>query len=170
MIAISRIATFVLTVCALLLASATALAQPVYIFHGPTNQVFGEGAGITMREPDAAREDEPVDLWIEVGYSFDYSQIGIYYTTDGSTPNGGFGTGDVGTLVLSSQNGGVSFVRNQFDSGANRNRDWWRRTHPRLGPSLRPNHQVQDRHLGRPQRRLQQVYERRQHLGRGEHF
>jgi len=106
--------------------AATAVAEPVYVFHAPANQAFGEPAGITMREPEQPRQDEAVDLWIEIGYSFDYQNIAVYYTTDGSVPNGGFGTGDGTTQVLTNLNGAVTFVRNQFDPGANRNRDWWR--------------------------------------------
>jgi GH15 family glucan-1,4-alpha-glucosidase len=114
-------------VCAsMLVLAAAATAQPTYIFHGATTQVFGEASGITMREPDAPRQDEAVDLWIEIGYSFEYQNIAVYYTTDGTTPQGGFGNGDGTTQVLTNLNGGISFVRNQFDSGANRNRDWWR--------------------------------------------
>ncbi len=103
-----------------------AQAQPTYIFHGPTSQVFSEPAGTTMREPDAPREGEAVDLWIEIGYSFEYANIAVYFTTDGTTPNGGFGNGDGTTQVLTNLNGGITFVRNQFDPGANKNRDWWR--------------------------------------------
>jgi GH15 family glucan-1,4-alpha-glucosidase len=110
--------------------AATAIAEPTFVFHGPTNQVFGEPSGITMREPAAPRESENVDLWIEIGYSFDYQNIAVYYTTDGSTPNGGFGVGDGTTQVLTNLNGGVTFVRNQFDGGANRNKDWWKATLP----------------------------------------
>ena len=120
---IGKFAAIAALVCG---AANCAFAQPTYIFHGPTNQVFGEISGITMREPDAPRADETVDLWIEVGYSFDYSNVAVYYTTDGSTPNGGFGTPSGTTQVLTNLNGGVVFVRNQFDSGVNRNRDWWR--------------------------------------------
>lgn len=107
-----------------------AAAQPVYIFHGPGNQVFSEPFGVTMREPEVPRESEAADLWIEVGYSFDYSQVAVYYTTDGSTPHGAFGVPNGTTQVMSSANGGLQFVRNQFDPGANRNRDWWKGTLP----------------------------------------
>lgn len=113
--------------CAFVCVSVgVAASQPVYIFHGPGSPVFSEPAGTTMREPEVPREDETVDLWIEVGYSFDYANLAVYYTTDGSIPNGGFGTGDGSTQVLTNLNGGVVFVRNQFDPGAGRNRDWWR--------------------------------------------
>ena len=117
-------------VAAVLACAAVALAQPVYIFHGPASQVFAEPIGTTMREPEVPREDAPADLWIEVGYSFDYSNVAVYFTTDGSTPHGAFGVPNGTTQVLSSANGGLQFVRNQFDAGANRNRDWWKGTLP----------------------------------------
>ena len=43
--------------------AGVAAAQPVYIFHGPANQVFGEASGVTMREPEVPREAEVSDLW-----------------------------------------------------------------------------------------------------------
>ena len=111
------------TALAALLLGASALAQPQSVEHTPSVQVFGEPAGVTGREPEVVREDEPADLWFRVSFSFQYANVALYYTTDGSEPQGGFGTGDGTTQVLTNLNGGVQFVRNENSGGQ---RDWWK--------------------------------------------
>ncbi len=106
-----------------LLACTTPLAHAIadFVEHRPNVQVFGEPAGVTMREGEIPREDEPVDLWVKIGFSFFYSEVAIYYTLDGSEPNGALGVPAPGTSVLRSTTGDVQFVRNQPT-----NIDWWR--------------------------------------------
>lgn len=108
--------------------SAAALGTAQQVVHTPGQQVFGEPSGVTMREPEISREGEAVDIYFQVAYSFDYQNVAVYYTTDGTIPsgNGGVPQGGTSTQVATNGNGGAVFVRNEFDSGANRNRDWWR--------------------------------------------
>ncbi len=110
-----------------------ACAAPVwatadFVEHLSAVQVFGEPAGVTGREPEIPREDEPVELWIKIGFSFFYTDVAVYYTTDGSTPGGALGVGSGTTQVLRSSSGGVTFVRNQPNSP--NNIDWWKATLP----------------------------------------
>lgn len=113
-------------VCGLWFTAASAMAQPGFIEHTPTQQVFGEPGGITMREPDVPREDEGLSLWIKTGPSFTYDQVAVYYTVDGSEPLGSLGVPSGSTLVLRSVGPGpaISFVRNE--PGMSGNDDWWR--------------------------------------------
>ncbi|TWT43914.1 hypothetical protein RAS1_03140 [Phycisphaerae bacterium RAS1] len=113
----------------LVCSARPALATADFVEHVATTQVFGEPAGVTMREPDVPREDEPVELWVRIGYSFFYTDVAIYYTLDGSDPTGAFGVAGPGTTVLRSSTGAIQFVRNEPN-----NIDWWRAF---LSPSLR---------------------------------
>jgi hypothetical protein len=104
------------------------VAQPTSVEHAPSVQAFGETAGVTQREPEVPREDEAVELFIRVSFQFAYDRVAVYYTTNGSTPAGTFGTGNVGTLVLSNTGGQVTFVRNEGTPEGTR--DWWKVTLP----------------------------------------
>jgi GH15 family glucan-1,4-alpha-glucosidase len=116
--------------------AAPALADPAFISHVPSAQVFGEASGITSREPELPREDEIVDLWVKVGPSFTYNFVSIYFTLDGSDPVGSNGTaGNPTTSVLNSNTGGINFVRNQ-PNGFGGNDDWWKATVPATAQSL----------------------------------
>jgi hypothetical protein len=108
--------------------AAPALAVPAFVFHNPTQQSFGEPAGTTMREPDVAREGDPVVIYLKTGPSFTYNNVVVYYTTDGSVPSGAFGVPAGTTQVLRSTSGGMTFVRNE--PGMSGNDDWWRGTLP----------------------------------------
>lgn len=108
--------------------ASVCLATPEFVEHYSGNQVFGEASGTTMREPEVPREDESVDLWIKIGYSFYYTDVAIYFTTDGTVPSGSFGVGSGTTQVLRSSTNQVSFVRNE-PSGLG-TIDWWKASLP----------------------------------------
>jgi len=110
------------------LAVTPASATVDFIEHVPANAVYGEAGGVTMREPLDPASGQSVDQWVRIGYSFYYTDIAVYYTTDGSTPQGAFGTPTGTTSVLTSDGGQLSFVRNEPSSPANI--DWWRGTLP----------------------------------------
>lgn len=109
--------------------AGTAWAQPSAVEHSPSGGVFNQPAGVTQREPEIPREDETVDIYFRICCQFTYNQVFVYYTTDGSEPQGGFGVpqGGTSTQVLAI-NSGVSFLVNEnTGSGV---RDWWRATFP----------------------------------------
>ena len=64
----------------------------------------------------------PVDVFVKVGFQFDVSRCRVYYTTDGSNPEGAYGVGQGTTLVV---NG--SFVNGDEVNGTI---DWWKATIP----------------------------------------
>jgi hypothetical protein len=104
------------------LAAAAAEATPDFVEHHPFTPVYGEPADVTMREPDAPRETEHIAIWARVGYSFYWDTAAIYYTTDGSEPQGSFGTPTNGSVVS------MSFVRNE--PAVPDNIDWLKGTIP----------------------------------------
>ncbi len=106
---------------ALSIASGEALAVPSFVAHDPTAQPFNQPADVTGREPLTPREGDNVSLWFKAGPSFSYTQVCVYYTTDGSTPNGSNGIGFGSTMVLRSA--GPSPEANfQYNEGPD---DWW---------------------------------------------
>ena len=60
----------------------------------------------------------PVDVWAKVGYQGEANAGHIYYTTDGSNPEGAFGVGHGTTQVVP-----LSFAGADVDDGSI---DWWR--------------------------------------------
>ncbi|HKW29496.1 MAG TPA: hypothetical protein VJT54_09180, partial [Verrucomicrobiae bacterium] len=65
---------------------------------------------------------QSVDIWVRVGYSLQVNAGYIYYTTDGSNPEGAFGIGKGTTQVVLAQ-------RVPSDN-AQGNIDWWKGTIP----------------------------------------
>jgi hypothetical protein len=113
----------------LLSLAASVLAQPSSVTHTPTSSVFSV-PGATQRTPATPRENETVTIYFRVCCQFTYDRVALYYTTTGGTPGGTFGTGTVGTLVLTggSPAGPITFVANEVSGG--QTFDWWRATLP----------------------------------------
>jgi hypothetical protein len=98
-------------------------ATASWVLHDPTNTVTSLSANpATQRSPLSPTDGQPVDLWVKVGYQFQINTCFLYYTTDGSNPEGAFGTGHGTTHVV--QGGWVN-----HDSIQN-NIDWWKGTIP----------------------------------------
>jgi len=110
------------------LVASVGFATPEFVEHYANTQVYGEPSGVTMREPEVPREDESIVVWARVGYSFYYTDVAVYYTTDGSTPSGAYGVPTGTTQVLRSSAGQVAFVRNEPTGFGNV--DWWKATLP----------------------------------------
>ncbi len=88
-----------LVCCGVLAAGTSAWATPDFVTHTPTGSVYGQPAEITMREPDAPREGEAITIWARVGYSFYWTNAALYYTTNGTNPEGTHGSATNGTAV-----------------------------------------------------------------------
>lgn len=114
------------------------LAAPAFVAHTPSAAVFGEPTGVTQREPEIPREGEAIDAWIKVGPSFTYDALAVYYTTDGSEPQGsrGFVSGTTRALrsYFMEDSQAVFFVRNE--PGMSGNDDWWRADFPQSAPTI----------------------------------
>jgi hypothetical protein len=65
---------------------------------------------------------QSVDIWVRIGYALQINTCCLYYTTDGSNPEGAFGIGKGTTQVVLAQR-----VNNDNAQG---NIDWWKGTIP----------------------------------------
>ncbi len=95
-----------------------------WVFHNPTVPVTGGASPpATQRVPLAPTGGQTTKLWVKVGYQFDTDNGRIYYTTDGSNPEGSFGTGRGTTQVISL---GFEHTESQVDGTV----DWWTNSIP----------------------------------------
>lgn len=95
-----------------------------WVFHNPNVPVTGGvSPPATQRVPLAPGASVAAQLWVKVGYQFDTDNGRIYYTTDGSNPEGSFGTGRGTTQVISL---GFDHTESQVDGTV----DWWKGTIP----------------------------------------
>lgn len=94
-----------------------------WVYHDPTASVTSLSANPpSQRDPLSPTAARSVDVWVKVGYQFQINKGFIYYTTDGSNPEGTFGMGKGTTQVVQ-----ALFVNH--DSAQN-NIDWWKATIP----------------------------------------
>ncbi len=95
-----------------------------FVFHDPlaTNTASAGNNTPTQRMPLVPGPSDNVDIYIKVGYQNQINTCYLYYTTDGSVPDGAFGIGKGTTQV----------VRGHFASSdsAQSNIDWWKVTIP----------------------------------------
>jgi hypothetical protein len=98
-------------------------ATAAWVWHDPTNAITAMNTNApSQRNPLTPSAGQPVDIWVQVGYRFQINTCYIYYTTDGSNPEGDFGIGKGTTQVVP-----AFFV--SHDSVSN-NVDWWKGTIP----------------------------------------
>ena len=98
-------------------------ATAQWVWHDPTNAVTASNTNAnSQRDPVAPTAGQSVDIWVKVGYSLQINTCYIYYTTDGSNPEGAFGIGQGTTQVVP-----AFFVSR--DSATNYI-DWWKGTIP----------------------------------------
>lgn len=90
--------------------------------HDPAAAVTGTGGPATQRVPLSPTNDGPVDIWIRSGFQFWINRCFIYYTTDGSNPEGAFGVGQGTTRVVE--------ATWQFHDTASGLIDWWKGSIP----------------------------------------
>jgi hypothetical protein len=98
-------------------------ATVAWVTHDPTNIITAQNTNApSQRNPLAPTSGQSVDIWVRSGYQYWANTCFIYYTTDGSNPDGGFGIGKGTTQVIR-----AGFVAH--DSLTN-NVDWWKGTIP----------------------------------------
>ncbi|HWY76212.1 MAG TPA: hypothetical protein VN281_11380, partial [Verrucomicrobiae bacterium] len=94
-----------------------------WVYHDPADVVTALGTvPPTQRSPLNPTIGQPVDIWVKVGYQFQIDTCYIYFTTNGTDPEGSFGVGTGSTAVVQ-----ASFANH--DSAVN-NIDWWKGTIP----------------------------------------
>ena len=94
-----------------------------WVWHDPTNTVTSLSPNPpSQMNPLTPTAAQSVDLWVKVGYDGQVNTCFIYYTTDGSNPDGAFGIGKGTTQVAPG-----AFVN---PDNAQSNIDWWKGTIP----------------------------------------
>ena len=95
-----------------------------FVYHDPaaTNTALAPNNSVTQRMPFVPANNQSVDVYVKVGYQFQINTCFIYYTTDGSNPEGAFGVGKGATQVAQGH-----FVNH--DSAVS-TIDWWKVTIP----------------------------------------
>jgi len=95
----------------------------VWAYHDPAaNQTVAGSSGVRQRSFTGS--SVPVDLWVKAGYQFQINHCFIYYTTDGSNPEGAYGIGHGTTRTVQ-----ASFAGDDAQDGTI---DWWKGTIPAL--------------------------------------
>jgi hypothetical protein len=96
---------------------------PAWVYHDPTNGTTVVGGGpATQMNPTNPAPAQAVDIWVKVGYNYQTNHCFIYYTTDGTNPEGAFGVGKGTTRV-------VAALWVNHDSGGS-TMDWFKGTIP----------------------------------------
>ncbi|MGD0813780.1 MAG: alpha-amylase family glycosyl hydrolase [Verrucomicrobiota bacterium] len=94
-----------------------------WIWHDPTNAVTSLSSNPpSQMYPLNPTSGQSVEIWVKIGYQFQINTCFIYYTTDGSNPEGAFGVGEGTTQVA--QGNWVNHDNVQS------NIDWWMGTIP----------------------------------------
>jgi len=92
-----------------------------WVYHDPAaNQTVTGSSGVRQRSFTGS--SVPVDIWVKAGYQFQVNRCFIYYTTDGSNPEGAYGTGNGTTRTVQ-----AGFAGDDAQDGTI---DWWKGTIP----------------------------------------
>jgi len=72
-----------------------------WIYHDPANVVTAaNNAQATQRVPYTPTNNQPAAIYVKIGYAGYINTCSLYYTTDGSNPEGAFGVGAGNTHVV----------------------------------------------------------------------
>ena len=95
-----------------------------WVYHNPdsTNTAVLPNNTPTQRVPLIPTNNQPVMLYVKSGYQFQINTCFIYYTTDGSNPEGAFGVGKGTTQVIQAH-----WMSHDSADGTI---DWWTNTIP----------------------------------------
>jgi len=76
-------------------------STPTFVYHDPAAPATPIGGGpATQMNPTNPAPSQPVDLWVKVGYNYRTNHCYIYFTSDGTNPEGAFGVGKATTQVV----------------------------------------------------------------------
>lgn len=74
--------------------------------------------------PSVPSANEAVEVWVKIGYQYYVNQARIYYTTNGTSPEGSYDSVTNGSKIT------MTFDHTEWDSGAGQYADWWKGTIP----------------------------------------
>ena len=95
-----------------------------FVYHDPTATRDIGGAQFSPAPESAS--GVPITVQVKTGYQFQIDQVWLYYTTDGSAPEGSSGVPAGTTLAIA-----MAYTAHGNPDGANVT-DWWTRTLPAL--------------------------------------
>ena len=93
-----------------------------WAIHDPTNTITATGAPGTQRNPLSPVAGQPVEIYVRAGFQFLVNRCVLYFTTDGSNPEGSFGVGQGTTQVVDAGFYGDDTIDGTID--------WWKATIP----------------------------------------
>lgn len=94
-----------------------------WVYHDPAAPSTATNNGTaTQRLPLSPAPGQSVDLYVKTGYELQVNKCVVYYTTDGTNPEGSFGTGTGTTKVV--------FGSLLAEDTASSTIDWWKATIP----------------------------------------
>ncbi|SPE56635.1 hypothetical protein SBV1_2480018 [Verrucomicrobia bacterium] len=93
-----------------------------WVLHDPTNTVTSLANHPPTQRYPLNPGSTSVDVWVKVGYQFQINTLFIYYTVDGSNPEGAFGVGKGTTQTVQGSWVNHDSVQNSID--------WWKGTIP----------------------------------------
>jgi hypothetical protein len=107
-----------------------------WVYHDPaaTNSALSPNNTATERVPLSPASGQAVSLYVKVGYQYQINTCFIYYTTDGSTPQGAFGVGQGTTQVVQGHFLNHDSVQNNID--------WWSGTIPAQATGTQVRYQI----------------------------
>ncbi|WP_338874437.1 T9SS type A sorting domain-containing protein [Spirosoma sp. SC4-14] len=84
------------------ISSGIVVAEANYVYHEQTQNTITSGCSqpFMSAATNAVYDNIAVTIGFKVEYQFYTDQVRVYYTTDGSTPSGAYGTGSGTTQVL----------------------------------------------------------------------
>jgi glycosidase len=99
-------------------------SSATWVYHDPaaTNTAAGTNATATQRVPFSPGTGQDVEVYVKVGYQFQINRCFVYFTTDGTNPEGSFGSGTGTTKVVE----GFFKAADVADGTI----DWWKATIP----------------------------------------
>jgi hypothetical protein len=109
----------------------------VEVHQGSTNSsdvVFGAALQGRLRQRSSTLAASPVDVWAQVGYEGAVNKGFLYYTTDGSEPQGNYGVAQGTTLVAT--------LRFAGDDDDDETIDWWKGTIPAPPPGATVRYKI----------------------------
>ena len=95
-----------------------------YVYHNPTLNRDGASATAQFTPQPAAAAGQAITVRVKTAYQFQVNQAWLYYTTDGSAPEGSGGAVKGTTLAVA-----MAFESAGADDGA-LHTDWWKATIP----------------------------------------
>ncbi len=103
----------------------TSTSTAVFVYHNPALNRDGVTTTPQFTPQPASAAGQPITVRVKTGYQFNVNQSWLYYTTDGSAPEGSAGVPSGTTRVVS-----MAFESAGADDPGALHTDWWKGTIP----------------------------------------